>query len=54
MLRTRLRGAICVTVLDAVVLLVLADIFDGFHLRDFATALAAICAAPTGSPTAPT
>jgi uncharacterized membrane protein YvlD (DUF360 family) len=38
---SHLRRAICVTVLDAVVLLVLADLFDGFHLRDFGTALAA-------------
>ncbi|HEX3360395.1 MAG TPA: phage holin family protein, partial [Solirubrobacterales bacterium] len=38
---SRLRRAICVTVLDAVVLLVLADLFSGFHLRDFGTALAA-------------
>src|ERR1700748_3882975 len=38
---SRLRGAICVTCLDAVVLLVLADLFGGFHLRDFGTALAA-------------
>jgi hypothetical protein len=36
---SRLRGAICVTVLDAVVLLVLADLFDGFHLDDFGSAL---------------
>ena len=38
---SRLRGAIFVTVLDAVVLLVLADLFGGFHLRGFGTALAA-------------
>src|ERR1700753_1509629 len=38
---SRLRGAICVTALDAVVLLVLADLFGGVHLRDFGTALAA-------------
>lgn len=38
---SRLRGAIFVTVLDAVVLLVLADLFGGFHLQGFGTALAA-------------
>ena len=38
---SRLRGAISVTVLDAVVLLILAGLFGGVHLRDFGTALAA-------------
>src|ERR1700753_1215998 len=38
---SRLRGAIFVTVLDAVVLLILASLFGGVHLRGFGTALAA-------------
>jgi uncharacterized membrane protein YvlD (DUF360 family) len=38
---SRLRRAVCVTVFDAVVLLVLADIFDGFDLNNFGAALAA-------------
>jgi uncharacterized membrane protein YvlD (DUF360 family) len=58
---SRLRGEICVTVLGAVVLLILVDLFGGFHLRDFGTALAAavlvgISCAPrrgTGARTAP-
>jgi uncharacterized membrane protein YvlD (DUF360 family) len=38
---SRLRGALCVVVIDAVVLLVLAQVLSGFYLRDFGTALAA-------------
>jgi len=38
---SRLRGAIFVTLFDAVVLLILADIFGGFELNDFGAAFLA-------------